>query len=117
MEQGDAPKMLAAIHRALKPGEIFGIEDHRSHLPGPQSPQAKSGYVRQDYAIQLIKSAAFRLVGSSEINANQKDTTDWLKGVWPLSLSLALRDKDRARYVAIGEADNFVLKFVRTDGR
>ncbi len=117
MEQGDAQEMLAAIHRVLKPGGIFGVEDHRSHLPGPQDPQAKSGYVRQDYAIRLIESAGFRLVGSSEINANPKDTTDWPKGVWTLPPSLALGDQDRARYVAIGEADNFVLKFVRTDDR
>jgi len=31
--------------------------------------------------------------------------------VWTLPPSLAEGDKDRAKYVAIGEADNFVLKF------
>ncbi|MBS1104037.1 class I SAM-dependent methyltransferase [Gluconobacter sp. Dm-62] len=113
MQQGDVPEMLAAIHRVLKPGGIFGVEDHRSHLPGLQDPKAKDGYVQQDYAIRLIEAAGFRLVGTSEINANPKDTTNWPKGVWTLPPSLALGDKNRERYIAIGEADNFVLKFVR----
>lgn len=114
MQQGDAPEMLAAIHRVLKPGAIFGVEDHRSHLPGRQDPKAKDGYVQQGYAIRLIEAAGFRLVGTSEINANPRDTTNWPKGVWTLPPSLALGDQDRTRYMAIGEADNFVLKFVKT---
>ena len=77
----------------------------------PQDPQAKNGYVRQDYAIQLIEAAGFKLVGSSEVAANPKDTTDWPKGVWTLPPSYALGDTDRAKYAAIGEADSFELKF------
>jgi len=72
---------------------------------------AKSGYVRQDYAINLVKQAGFEFVGSSEVDANPKDTKDWPSGVWTLPPTLQLGDKDRAKYVAIGEADNFVLKF------
>ena len=43
--------------------------------------------------------------------ANPKDTKDWPKGVWTLPPTLALGDQDRAKYLAIGEADNFLLKF------
>jgi predicted methyltransferase len=111
MEGGYAPEALAACFRALKPGGILGIEDHRGRNDQPQDPKAKSGYVRQDYAIQLARDAGFELVGSSEIDANPKDTKDWVDGVWTLPPTLSQRDKDRARYVAIGEADNFVLKF------
>ena len=38
-------------------------------------------------------------------------TASWPSGVWTLPPTLALGDKDRDRYLAIGEADNFVLKF------
>jgi len=108
---GIADEVLAGIYRALKPGGILGIEDHRGRNDKPQDPKAASGYLREDYAIALVKKAGFELVGSSEINANPKDTKDWVDGVWTLPPTLSQGDKDRARYVAIGEADNFVLKF------
>jgi predicted methyltransferase len=105
---GDAA--LAACFRALKPGGILGIEDHRGRNDKPQDPKADSGYLRQDFTIAMAKKAGFELVGSSEMNANPKDTKDWVDGVWTLPPTLSQGDKDRARYVAIGEADNFVLK-------
>jgi predicted methyltransferase len=74
-------------------------------------PKAKDGYVREDYATGLIKKAGFVLVSSSEINANPKDTKDWVDGVWTLPPTLSQKDKDREKYIAVGEADNFVLKF------
>jgi predicted methyltransferase len=111
MGDGYAAEALAACFRALKPGGILGIEDHRGRADRPQDPKAESGYVRQDHAIALAKAAGFELVGSSEINANPKDTADWPQGVWTLPPTLTLGDKDRAKYIAIGEADNFVLKF------
>ena len=111
MEGGYADAALAACFKALKPGGIFGIEEHRGRNDKPQDPKAKDGYVRQDVAIALIKKAGFELVGTSEINANPRDTKDWVDGVWTLPPSLSQGDKDRAKYVAIGEADNFVLKF------
>ena len=111
MGEGYADQALAACFTALKPGGILGIEEHRGRNEVPQDPKGENGYVRQDYAIALAKKAGFVLVGSSEINANPRDTKDWPKGVWTLPPSLAEGDKDRAKYVAIGEADNFVLKF------
>ena len=111
MNDGYAEQALAACFTALKPGGILGIEEHRGRNDVPQDPKAKSGYVRQDYAIALAKKAGFVLVGSSEINANPRDTKDWPDGVWTLPPTLAQGDKDRAKYIAIGEADNFVLKF------
>jgi predicted methyltransferase len=111
MYDGYADQALAACFSALKPGGILGIEEHRGRNDVPQDPKAESGYVRQDYAIALAKKAGFVLVGSSEINANPRDTKDWPKGVWTLPPSLAMGEKDRAKYIAIGEGDNFVLKF------
>jgi predicted methyltransferase len=111
MEAGYAPQALAACFRALKPGGILGIEDHRGRNDQPQDPKASDGYVRQDYAIALARQAGFELVATSEINANPRDTKDWVGGVWTLPPTLSQGNKDRARYMAIGEADNFVLKF------
>jgi predicted methyltransferase len=111
MDGGYAEDVLKAAFNALKPGGILGIEEHRGRNDKPQDPQAKDGYVREDYTIALAKKAGFKLVGSSEINANPKDTKDWVDGVWTLPPTLSQKDKDRDRYLAIGEADNFVLKF------
>jgi predicted methyltransferase len=111
MSAGVVDEVFAAFYKALKPGGILGIEEHRASDKAPQDPKAANGYVRQDYAVQLAEKAGFKLVGSSEILANPKDTKDWPKGVWTLPPTLTLGDQDRAKYVAIGEADNFVLKF------
>ena len=111
MDGGYAPQALAACFRALKPGGILGIEEHRGRANLPQDPKAKNGYVRQDYTIALAKQAGFELVGSSEMLANPRDTKDWVDGVWTLPPTLSQGDKDRERYLAVGEADNFVLKF------
>ncbi len=113
MDGGYAEKMLEAAFRALKPGGVLGMEAHRGRTDKPQDPKAKDGYVREDYAIALARKAGFELAGKSEINANPRDTKDWVDGVWTLPPTLSQKDKDRARYVAIGEADNFVLNFVK----
>jgi predicted methyltransferase len=111
MGEGYADKVLAASFKALKPGGILGIEEHRGRNDRPQDPKADSGYVRQDYTIDLVKKAGFDYVGVSEINANPEDTKDYEKGVWALPPTYIEGDKDRAKYRAIGESDRFVLKF------
>jgi predicted methyltransferase len=111
MRGGDAEQALAACFTALKPGGILGIEEHRGRKDKPQDPKAQDGYVREDYTIALAKKAGFVPDGSSEINANPKDTKDWVGGVWTLPPTLSQGDKDRAKYIAVGEADNFVLRF------
>lgn len=111
MGGGVADQVFAAFYKSLKPGGILGVEEHRASDKVPQDPKAANGYVRQDYTIQLAEKAGFKYVGSSEILANPKDTKDWPQGVWTLPPTLTLGEKDRAKYIAIGEADNFVLKF------
>ncbi len=111
MAGGYASEMLAAFYRALKPGGVLGIEEHRGNRKVVQDPKAEDGYVREDYAIAMIRKAGFKLVGSSEMDANPKDTANWPGGVWTLPPTLTLGAKDRDKYLAIGEADNFVLKF------
>lgn len=113
IDRDEVDGALRAFHRALKPGGVLGLVDHRG-LPGvPQEAQIKSGYVRQDFAVALIEKAGFRLAGSSEVNANPKDTRDHPAGVWTLPPSYRLKDQDRAKYQAIGESDRFTLRFVK----
>jgi predicted methyltransferase len=111
MDDGTVDQALAACFKALKPGGILGIEEHRGRNDKPQDPKAKDGYVRQDYTIALLRKAGFEYVASSEINANPKDTKDWVDGVWTLPPTLSQKDKDREKYLAVGEADNFVMTF------
>ncbi len=113
MAAGTADKAFATFFRALKPGGILGVEEHRGRADQPQDPAAKSGYVRQDYAVALAEAAGFKLVGASEVNANPKDTKDYPVGVWALPPTYRLKDQDREKYQAIGESDRFVLKFVK----
>jgi predicted methyltransferase len=111
MGAGYADQAMAAAFKALKPGGVLGIEEHRGRNDKDQDPKGEDGYVRQDYTIAMAKKAGFELAGSSEINANPKDTKNWPDGVWSLPPTLAGGDKDREKFLAIGEADNFVLKF------
>lgn len=113
MADGTAAAKLAAIFAVLKPGGILGIEDHRGLTREPQDPLAKSGYVREDYAIALIEKAGFSLAGSSAVGDNPRDTKNYPKGVWTLPPVLAMGSVDRAKYLAIGESDRWTLKFMK----
>lgn len=113
MAGGYADQVFAAMYAALKPGGVLGVVEHRGNPKIPQDPKAGSGYVNQDYAIQLAEKAGFKFVGSSEINANPKDTKDYPKGVWTLPPTFTLKDQNRDKYRAIGESDRFTLKFIK----
>jgi len=113
MGAGQAEAAFRNMYRALKPGGTLGVTEHRGNEAVPQDPRARSGYVNQSYAIKLIESVGFRLIGSSEVNANPKDTKDYPGGVWTLPPVLSEGEKDRAKYLAIGESDRFTLMFVK----
>ena len=111
MSREAAESMLAAMFKALKPGGILGMVEHRAANQGPQDPRAKTGYVREDYAIALANAAGFELVGRSDVNSNPKDTKDYPEGVWSLPPTFREGDVNRDRYAAIGESDRFTLRF------
>ena len=98
---------------ALKPGGTFGLVEHRLPAAAKQDEKASSGYVHQAYVIRMAESVGFKLAASSEVNANPKDTADHEGGVWSLPPTYGLKDKDRARFEAIGESDRMTLKFVK----
>ncbi|MDN5923902.1 MAG: methyltransferase, partial [Xanthomonadales bacterium] len=109
-----APQMFAAFFKVLKPGGLLGVADHRASA-GDKLDAAlkKTGYLPQAYVIKLATDAGFKLAAKSEINANPKDSHDHPKGVWTLPPTLALGDKDKAKYLAIGESDRMTLRFVK----
>lgn len=113
MDAGTADAIFAAMFRALKPGGILGVVEHRADAAQPQDPRARSGYVTEEYVIALANKAGFELAGRSEINANPKDSKDHPQGVWMLPPNLSGGEQDRARYLAIGESDRMTLRFIK----
>ncbi len=108
---GTQKEHFEAFYTALKPGGVLGVVEHRAPEGSPMQVMQTTGYVTQDYVIELAAEAGFEFVASSEINANPKDTADHPRGVWTLPPSLRLGDTDRAKYDAIGESDRMTLKF------
>lgn len=104
-----------ATFKALKPGGVFGVVEHRGTTGMTREESAKSGYMDQATVIADIEAVGFKLVETSEINANPKDTKDHPEGVWTLPPSLRLGEVDREKYVAIGETDRMTLKFVKPE--
>ena len=121
MAAGLVETALAKIFAALKPGAVLGIEQHRAAASGVQDPLAQSGYVQEAYVRELAEAAGFAFVGSTDINANPRDTKDHPFGVW--SLPPVLRTAplgeppdprfDTRPFRAIGESDRMTLKFIR----
>jgi predicted methyltransferase len=116
MARDTAAQAFAAMYSALKPGGVLGVVEHRGNPAVAQDPQAKSGYVNEEYAIRLIEAQGFRLVAKSELNANPRDTKDYEHGVWTLPPTYRLGAQDHDKYAAIGESDRFTLRFVKPKG-
>ena len=111
MDEKYEAKVFAAAFRVLKHGGVFGLTEHRAKPGSDPKLATKTGYVPEAYVVALAERAGFKLAARSEINANPKDTKDYAKGVWTLPPVLELGDKDREKYVAIGESDRMTLKF------
>jgi predicted methyltransferase len=106
-----ADDMFRAFFDVLKPGGTLGVVEHRAKADVPADD--KSGYVGQAQVIALAEAAGFKLAGSSEVNANARDTTDHPKGVWTLPPSNSHDAADAAKYKAIGESDRMTLRFIK----
>ena len=108
-----ADQIFTEAFRVLKPGGTLGVVEHRLPEEAEDARQLTSGYVKVSTVRRLAEAAGFKFSGASEINANPKDTKDYAEGVWTLPPSLQLGDKDRQKYLAIGESDRMTLKFVK----
>ena len=111
---GNIDLMVKGFYDALKPGGVLGVTDHRAKPGTPFQRQIDSGYMTEQYVIEVIEKAGFKLANKSEINANPLDTADHPGGVWNLPPNLRnVSDADRARFLSIGESDRMTLKFVK----
>ena len=110
---GTEGDMFEAFFEVLKPGGVLGVVDHRARAGAPAEEMKTSGYLPEEAVIAMAIRAGFRLEARSGINANPKDTANYPDGVWTLPPRLALGDKDREKYLAIGESDRMTLRFVK----
>jgi len=101
--------------KALKPGGMLGVVEHRSTDNADRQWMLENGYMDQDYVVGLANEAGFQLVASSEINANAKDTTNHPMGVWTLPPTLRMGEENKESYLAIGERDRMTLLFIKPE--
>ena len=116
---------MAAFFKALKPGGVLAIEQHRGAEGLNADATAPFGYVSESYVIHAARAAGFVLDARSELNANPKDDRDHPYGVWTLppvrtsapregnanDRPTPLSEAERAEYDAIGESDRMTLRF------
>lgn len=112
-ESGHLFATLQSLFQTLKPGGVLGMVEHRAARLSDISSSAVEGYLDEAYVIAAAERAGFKLLQTSEINANPKDTKDYPKGVYALPPTLAMGQDDRQKYLAIGESDRMTLKFIK----
>ncbi|PQZ83391.1 MULTISPECIES: class I SAM-dependent methyltransferase [unclassified Brevundimonas] len=115
---GRTDPYLAAFFKALKPGGVLAVEQHRSVDGLNVADVASTGYVPESYVIHAARRAGFELEARSELNANAKDDRDHPFGVWTLPPTRSsqkdgrvLTAEERAGFDAIGESDRMTLRF------
>ena len=115
MSDGDVGvrAVFDSVFRSLKKGGVFGVVEHRLPIDRIQDSTGSSGYVHQSYVIKIATEAGFKLLATSEINANPLDTANHVGGVWALPPGFVNKSVDKPKYEAIGESDRMTLKFVK----
>lgn len=122
---GRTDALMADFFKAVKPGGVLAVEQHRA-APGTNADQtAPLGYVTEEHVIAAARKAGFVLEARSEINANARDDRDHPFGVWTLppvrtsaprngvatDRPTPLTPEERAQFDAIGESDRMTLRF------
>lgn len=126
---GRTAPYMAAFFKALKPGGVLAIEQHRGVEGLNADDTAPTGYVSESYVIHAARAAGFVLEARSELNANPADDHDHPFGVWTLppvrtsaprdgvttDRPTPLTEAERAAFDAIGESDRMTLRFRKPD--
>jgi predicted methyltransferase len=117
-QAGRTDPFMAAFFKALKPGGVLAVEQHRSVEGLNVATTAPTGYVPESYVIQAAQRAGFVLEARSELNANPADDRDHPFGVWTLPPvrrttqgERTLTPEERATFDAVGESDRMTLRF------
>lgn len=116
LDSGDQQAQFNTFFKALKPGGVLGVVEHRAKPGTSLDEMRKSGYMDEGYIKKLAATAGFRFDAASSVNNNPKDTKDYPEGVWTLPPTLTLGEKDREKYLQIGESDRMTLRFVKPTG-
>lgn len=122
---GRTEPFMQAFFKALKPGGVLAVEQHRAAEGLNPDQTAPTGYVSESYVIKAAEAAGFVLDARSEVNANPNDDRDHPFGVWTLppirssappqgattGRTTPLTEAERAGFDAIGESDRMTLRF------
>ena len=126
---GRTDAVLAAAFKALKPGGVLAVEQHRAADGVNVADTAPTGYVPETYVIRAAEAAGFVLEARSDLNANPADDRDHPYGVWSLKPTRVsapregqaidrptpLTPEERAELDAVGESDRMTLRFRRPE--
>lgn len=106
---------LNEAYRALKPGGILGVVQHRAPAGSADSwADGSAGYLKQDYMISAFENVGFIFEAASEVNANPKDKPSTKDVVWRLPPTFAGSKENTAERMVvekIGESDRMTLRF------
>lgn len=123
MKGNYADAMFSVMYRALKPAGILSVVEHRAEQGTSVEDMQLSGYVTEDYIINLANQVGFVLDAKSEINTSPKDNAHHPAGVWTLLPTLRycinLNENKRAscfdKYRNIEESDRMTLRFKKNN--
>lgn len=119
----DGGYLSAAIQDSydiLKPGGVVGVVQHEARADMPDDwAGGQNGYIKRDFVIAQMEAVGFELVGSSDINANDRDRPTTEDFVWRLPPSYRTSQDNaelRAEMEAIGESNRMTLLFRKPAG-
>jgi len=114
---GHLDVVLKEAFRALKPGGIAGVVQHRAQeTASDEWADGSNGYLKQSKLVVAFEAAGFKLVEARDINANPKDRPTEKEFVWRLPPSLRGAEENSPKwraYKQIGESDRMTLKFIK----
>lgn len=116
-ETGYMKNTLNESFLSLKPGGIACVVQHRaSETASDVWANGSNGYLKQSVVITAFEAAGFKLVETSEMNANPKDRPSENESVWRLPPTMRGSKENTAQWRAmkeIGESSRMTLRFIK----